>query len=280
MERRLSADPRKDIDENVPIHPVSREDLISGLQQLGLRTGDRVVAHVSLASFGIVDGGAQTVIEAVLGGIGPRGTLMMPYFFSPSYKGVFDHRNPPPTYCGAVPRLLRTWPGAVFSFHPSHPEVAVGPDAELLTKGHHQVLSVGKDSPYDRIAKMGGKVLLLGVNQRVNTTIHTGEAYAGVPYWGRPRPDRPDGLWAFRDGQKTWVSLPEIPGDSYGFPKIEPFLIENGLITFGRIGRARCRLMPGQLLIDAVVEFLRRDPDGLLCDRPNCTVCPWARQFL
>ncbi|HIC89318.1 MAG TPA: AAC(3) family N-acetyltransferase [Anaerolineae bacterium] len=274
-------DHRIDIDETVPLRPVSCESLIIGLRLLGLRAGDRVIAHASLSSFGIVEGGARTVIEAILTVLGPSGTLMMPYFFSPFYEGLFDPGNPPPTTCGAVPRLLRTWPGAVLSLHPSHPVIAIGADAERLTEGHYRVSSVGKDSPVDRTAKMGGKVLLLGVNQWVNTTIHTGEAYAGVPYWGRPRPDRFRGRWMIMpDGQKTWVPLRETPGDSAGFHKIEPFLIERGLITFGLIGRARCRLMPGQRLIDAVVEFLRRDPSGLLCDRTDCTFCPWARQFL
>jgi len=254
---------------------------MDGLWQLGLRTGDKVMVHASLSSFGLVEGGAQTVIEAILTVIGPCGTLMMPHFFSPSYEGPFDYRNPPPTTCGVVPRLLRTWPGAVLSLHPSHPVVAVGPDAERLTEGHYQVSSVGKDSPVDRIAKAGGKVLLLGVTQWVNTTIHVGEAYAGVPYWGQPRPDRPWGRWVIMpDGQRVWVLLPETPGDSAGFHKIEPLLVERGLITFGLIGRARCRLMAGQPLIDAVVEFLCQDPGGLLCDRVDCTFCAWARQFL
>lgn len=274
-------DPRIDIDETAPIRLVSREGLVVGLRQLGLQTGDRVIAHTSLSSFGMLEGGAQSVIEAILTVIGPRGTLMMPHFFSPSYEGVFDRHDPPPTTCGVVPRLLRTWPGAVLSLHPSHPLVAVGPDVEWLTEGHYQVSSVGKDSPVHRIAKKGGKVLLLGVKQWVNTTIHTGEAYAGVPYWGQPRPDRPRGRWAIMpDGQRAWVPLPAPPGDSAGFHKIEPFLIERGLITFGLMGRARCRLMPGQALIDAVVEFLGRDPGGLLCDRADCSFCPWARQFL
>jgi len=276
-----SVDPRKDTDGSIPLRPVTHEGLSVGLRRLGLQSGDRVIAHSSLSSFGVVEGGAQTVIEAILAVIGPQGTLMAPHFFSPHYEGDFDHRNPPPTYCGAVPRLLRTWPGAVFSFHPSHPMVVVGPDAEQLTRDHYRVSAVGKNSPADRLAKMGGKVLLLGVTQWVNSMIHVGEAYAAVPYWGQPHPDRRRGRWAIMpDGQRAWVPLPETPGDSAGYHRLDPFLIERGLIAFGLIGRARCRLMAGQALIDAVVEFLRRDPGGLLCDQPDCYYCVWARQFL
>jgi hypothetical protein len=38
--------------------------------------------------------------------------------------------------------------------------------------------------------------------------------------------------------------------------------------------------MDAQAVIEAVVEFLRPNPGGLLCDDPECYYCPWARQFL
>jgi len=277
----VSADPRKDFDLSVPRHPVDRVELVTGLRHLGLELDDRVIVHASLSSFGIVDGGARTVIEAVLEVIGTQGTLMAPHYFSPHYEGVYDHHAPPPTYTGTVPRVLRTWSGAVFSFHPSHPVAVLGKDAEHLIRDHYLVSAAGKDSPPDRLAKIGGKVLLLGVTQWVNTMIHVGEAYAGVPYWGQPHPDRRRGRWAITpDGRRVWVVLPETPGDSAGFHKIDPFLIELGAISFGLIGQARCRLMRAQALIDAAVEFLRLDPGSLLCDQPDCYYCPWAMQFL
>ena len=215
----------------------------------------------------------------------------------PTYAGPFDPQAPPPTWTGAVSNAARGWPGAVLSCHPSHPVVAIGPDAHTLTRDHYRVSAVGVNSPEDRLARMGGKVLLLGVTQRANTTIHTGEAHAKAPYWGRPRPDRPPGHWlilpdegragpgrkpalSLPKGRRIWVPLPETPGDSAGFDKIEPFLVDRGLITFGQIGGARCRLMGAQPLIEAVVAFLARFPGGLLCDEPMCHFCVWARQFV
>ena len=269
-----------DFDPNLPETPVTQDDMEAGLRALGLRESDSALVHTALSSFGPVAGGPETLVKALLAIIGPRGNLLMPHFF-PLYEGVFDYRNPPRTYAGVTARLFREWPGAVMSVHPSHPVVVVGPQAELLTEGHHLQSAVGKDSPIERIARAGGKVLLLGVPQTVNTTLHTAEAVAEVPYWGQPRVDRPSQRETIMpDGRHIWIALPETPGDSKGFPKIEPLLKEAGLITFGQIGRARCRLMPGQGLIDTAVALLRRDPGGLLCDQPDCYFCPWARQFL
>jgi aminoglycoside 3-N-acetyltransferase len=274
------SNPVLDIDPTQPIASLGRQQLLARLRALGLQGGDRILAHSALSSFGHVEGGAQTVVDVLLDLIGPRGTLVMPYFF-PLYDGAFDYAHPPAPYTGAIPQELRGRVGAVLSVHPSHPVVALGPAAAQITADHYQVSAVGRGSPIDRLAKMGGKVLLLGVNQSTNTTLHTGEAYAGIPYWGRIRPDRPLGRqMLLPTGQQVWVSLPETPGDSEGFPRIEPFLAGRGLIRFSVIGRARCRLMPGQPLIEAVVDYLRRDPAGLLCEQPDCAYCTWARKLL
>jgi|SRR5579859_561835 len=260
---------------------LGQDELVAGLQALGLQQGDSVVVHSSLSSLGWVRGGAATVIESLLAVVGNAGHIMMPYFFPPLYPGVFDYAHPPVPYTGAVPRALRTWPGAILSIHPTHPFVVVGPAAQQLTEGHYLTSSVGRDSPIDRLAKLGGKVLLLGVGQEANTLIHTGEAYAAVPYWGQLRPDRPPGRRCrLPDNQEIWVPLPETPGDGYGFGKIEPWLRQQGLMRLDCIGAATCSLIPGQRLIETVIEFLENEPGGLLCDRPDCTFCLWARQFL
>lgn len=260
---------------------VGQEELVTGLQQLGVALGDRVVVHSSLSSLGHVLGGADALIRALLSAIGPTGTLMVPYFTDyVTRRKIFNPTHPPPSEVGVVTNRLRNWPGAILSLCPSHTVVALGPDAARLVENHAFVSPVGKDSPFDRLAKIGGKVLLLGVNQCTNTTIHTGEAYASAPYWGQKRPDRPAGLWVFLPGRgKTWLPLMEAPGCSLGFERIDPYLKAHNLVTYGQIGRARCRLMGGQALIDAVVDFLHRDPGGLLCDREECFFCHWAQGF-
>lgn len=274
-------DPRQSYDL-VPPPRVTFQDIVESLKLIGLRQGDRVLVHASLSSMGMVDGGAGGAIDALLAVIGGSGTLMMPRYTN--YRSItepFDRRNPPATYTGVIADTLRQRPGAVMSLHPTHPVVAYGPDAEALTCEHYRVSPVGKDSPIDRIARRGGKVLLLGVNHRSNTTIHTGEAYAGVAYWGMPRPDRPEALSIIdENGKERLIRLAEIPGDAYGFNRIEPALVERRIITFGRAGRAIVELMEGEALIKAVAAFLEHEPDGLLCQRPDCFPCRQARDYL
>ncbi len=167
-----------DSEPKQPLVPVSREQILTGLRALGLRAGDNVIVHSALSSFGHVEGGAQAVLDALLGLLGPRGTLVMPYFFT-LYDGVFDYAHPPASYTGALPRQLYAHPGSQFSIHPSHPVVALGPAATQIIQDHYRVSAVGRGSPIDRLAKLGGKVLLLGVTQSVNTTLHPGDYFGG-----------------------------------------------------------------------------------------------------
>jgi aminoglycoside 3-N-acetyltransferase len=264
-----------------PTSHVTYDDLLLGLCKLGIAPGDHLIVHTALSGFGYIDGGAKTLVEVLLRVIGEEGTLLAPYFVD--YKennDIFDLSRLPPPLTGALPATLITWPGAKISAQPSHPVVVVGALADVLTQNQMNNTPVGIGSPFDKIAKANGKVLLLGVNQKANTTIHTGEAFANLPFWGMPRPGLPEGRWVKPVGEeKHWVKLVGIPGCSIGFEKITPFLEECFLIRSIRIGSANCRVMNAQLLIQAVVDFLKEDQQGLFCDRPSCSFCGWASEF-
>lgn len=72
---------------------VTRNDLMRDLVSLGLPEGGTVMVHSSLRSIGTVEGGADTVVEALLQCLGPEGTLVVPTFTfaSPGQPGfIFD----------------------------------------------------------------------------------------------------------------------------------------------------------------------------------------------
>jgi aminoglycoside N3'-acetyltransferase len=57
--------------------PLTLNDLKDGLQQIGLSRGALVEVHSSLKSFGPVEGGANTVIDALMNIVGEDGTIVM-----------------------------------------------------------------------------------------------------------------------------------------------------------------------------------------------------------
>lgn len=57
---------------------ITKQDIINGLLNLGLRSSDEIEVHSSLSSFGYVDGGAETVISALKAVVGENGSIFMP----------------------------------------------------------------------------------------------------------------------------------------------------------------------------------------------------------
>ena len=56
----------------------TKQQIVGALRNLGVSQGTILLVHSSLSSMGRVDGGANTVIDALLEALGPDGTLLMP----------------------------------------------------------------------------------------------------------------------------------------------------------------------------------------------------------
>jgi aminoglycoside N3'-acetyltransferase len=168
--------------------PVTRGDIVTGLCQLGLRAGDGVVVHSSLKSFGVVTGGAQTVIEALMESITPEGNLLMPSFnhgtaFEDGMPGYF-HPAKTPTINGAIPDLFWRMTGVYRSMDPTHAFAAWGRHSQRYTQFHHRTLTMGPQSPLGLLAADGGFGILLGVTYGANTFHHVVEMSTGAPCLG------------------------------------------------------------------------------------------------
>ena len=57
--------------------PLTQVNIESGLRRLGLEEGQIVEVHSSLSSFGRVNGGPETVINALMNVVGPEGAIVM-----------------------------------------------------------------------------------------------------------------------------------------------------------------------------------------------------------
>ena len=57
---------------------MEKVELIEGLKKIGIREGMNLEVHSSLSSFGFVDGGADTVIDALMECVTEQGSIFMP----------------------------------------------------------------------------------------------------------------------------------------------------------------------------------------------------------
>jgi len=157
---------------------VTAKRLARDLRRLGLADGDLVCVHSSLSGVGYLVRGADTVIEALVAVVGERGTVMMPTFSGADSTYRYVKSGPPPfdpgrapVTTGALPDGFRRWPGVHRSLHPTHAVAARGPLADGLLHGHEQSdTPFGDETPYARLERLGGKVLLL--NSNANSLLH------------------------------------------------------------------------------------------------------------
>ena len=222
------------------------------LGELGLKTGAIVIVHSSLASIGRVEGGVDTLIDAFLETIGQEGTLVVPVFGD---LGIFT-------------KTLKNRPEAIISDCPKGTVAAIGADAEFICRDHWKADTVhGHDTPYLKIAGLGGYICLLGVDQDRNTTLHSVEALLELPYL-----ETANATLETANGQleKNWKYY---PGPHRNFIGIDYIMRENGEMKIGKIGKAVVRLMKSKDLIDVFTEIGANDPAFCLCDNENCADC-------
>jgi aminoglycoside 3-N-acetyltransferase len=155
---------------------VTRERLIEDLERLRLPADAVLLVHTSLKRLGYVEGGAKSVIEALIEVVVRRrgGTLAMPcYSLHGSMHAtlasgrVFDVRSAP-CNLGAIPEAFRRYPGVRRSVHPTHSIAALGYRADWITGNHHLCGSTfGEGSPMVRMMELDG--LLAGLCTSLGT---------------------------------------------------------------------------------------------------------------
>ena len=258
------------------------DDLVAGLERLGL-TGDSVVfVHTSLRSFGRVDGGPATVIAALrqvcgtvmmfgscseLSGIPAPPGLVRPnnsYYEAESWTD-FDAavraaspasvELPIDGWLGAVAAEFARQPDVFRGEHPLHSFQAVGARAEELMAAQHPDRMLG---PVEELERLDGDVLLLGVGHHSNTTMHLAEQRLGRSLFYRYTVLAP-GLWA---------EVPNVSGESHRFDEVEPVLAPATVETM--IGRCRARRIPARAVLAITTEVIMNDPAALLCPDPDC----------
>ncbi|NIA31217.1 MAG: hypothetical protein GWP06_15075, partial [Actinobacteria bacterium] len=257
---------------------ITFERLVKDLRKLGLKNGDKVAVHSSLKSLGYVVGGAETVIKALLEVIGSEGTLLIPMFNEPA--PLIDLRSQP-SRLGVISETFRTYPGVIRSHNATHSVGVIGADAEYIAAGHEQATQLGVDSPFHRLAKLGGWILHLGTDFKSGSIIHVAEAMAKVPYLDVAYPGYNIKIeYIIEDGTHRIMEPFETPGDSVTFIKIQQEMERKKIMHRGKVGMADSILASGAEIINTSLEMLEKDSGILLCDNPDCPVCPKSKKMI
>ncbi len=255
---------------------VTPEALQNALRQVGLQEGQAVMVHTSLGKLGYVCGGAQTVIEALIGCVGAAGTIMMPaqswknldpasgvYWQEPeewwptirAHIPAYDKRITPTNAMGAVAEMFRQWPGTLRSDHPARSVAAWGRYAQYLTE-HHDLSNIfGDGSPIGRLYELDGLVLLLGVGYEKNTSLHLADARASYP--GKRTVLEHSAI--LRDGQRVWQAYETLAVDGADFSAIGEAFERTGQVRHAPVGDGEMLLMRQRALVDFAVQWIEQN---------------------
>ena len=246
--------------------PASSLNLKPALTDLSLKKR-LVLVHASP----LVDADSllTSLIETTSGFITPTFTpkSLLPIDYHPAHSKAdvnslaetFTPAMPSDEAFGSFPELVRKHAKAKRSIHPVFSFAGINADSAIHTQTLANIYA-----PIASLAEEDGVILLVGMDQRINFSIHYGEKMAGRMQFIR---------WALTESGV--VECPNFPGDSEGFNAIsltiKPFARQtevNGIVL---------QAIPINDLLRAVVNKIHEDAYSLLCGRPDCERCEAVR---
>jgi len=250
----------------------SSKILTQNFLELGVKPGGVLLVHTSFSKIKPIEGGPLGLISALRSALGPDGTLVMP---SMSYDDdhPFDKTKSPCLEMGIVADTFWRLPGVLRSDN-NHAFVAVGPLAEKIIAPQPIDNPHGLDSPVGRVYKLDGQILLLGVGQDSNTTIHLCENLAGVRY------RRDKYITVLKDGKPTRFEYREIDHCCQNFALADGWLDEKQLQCHGNIGNGEVRLMGSRDIVNVVTSHLEKNKTIFLHPQGVDEECDDARASL
>lgn len=249
---------KKEMDMNY-----TKQDLLDGLRQLGINPKGTLLVHSSMKSLGKVEGGADTVLDA-LSEYMKEGLLVLPthtwsYINTTNPKFDVVHSE---VCVGILPELFRKRKGVIRSWHPTHSVAALGKDAvEFVKDNELWDTPCARKSPWGKLLDLDAQIMLLGVDLRRNTFIHGVEEWVDIP--GRLT-DEPEMLTVVTpDGREISVPSRRHCGDNWSeyFWKIDDFLQEKQVMITGKLGDATVRICQTEPMTEVIKQLLRINPD-------------------
>lgn len=251
---------------------VKKQDIMLSLDLMDIKKGDILLVHSALSSIGYVDGGADTVIDALLESVGEEGTVVMS-----TLTGWFEpfDADKTPSAVGEITEKFRLRENAHRSLHPVHSVAAIGKHAKYITAGHDKCeTGCGAGTPYYKLRDMDGKVMLLGVDMDRNTIMHSLEEEINALYLRTL--DIPAPVY-INDHENKKFTLRKFPPGHRDFIGFTPILRRREAIIEGKIGDAAVKIMEVKKLFEIGLDILKHDPLFFICHNPQCNSCHWSR---
>lgn len=215
--------------------------------------GKPVIVHTSLKAIGEIEGGADTLLDALVSVFASNGgVLCIP---THTWKKCVLDLNKAESCLGVLPTIASARKNGVRSMHPTHSITVFGEKAEEFVKNEAFVDSpTNPNGCYGNILQEKGYVLLIGVGQEKNTLIHCIEELLEIP--NRLTKETITAQIIDKNGIVTDRKLrwfdPIIPDVSVNFGKFEKAFRYYGAIEDGKLGNAKMQFCSSEKMMEAL----------------------------
>ncbi len=241
---------------------LDKANLAHSFHALGVNSGDTLLVHSSYKSFGGVEGGPQTVIDALLEVLGEDGTLIMPTFNFDFCKGADWDVRETPSQMGFMTNLVREDERATRVFHPIYSFAVIGKHAQAFGNLRDKS-SYGANSAFAKLRELDGKIMVVGLSYNDSMTFfHHVEEMEGVDY--RYLKDFTGNItdWDGNTTQDTYQML--VRNLDMGVETmVDPMgalMEEESVIKSRQIGDADVKLMKANEVYEFTVREMKREP--------------------
>jgi len=249
----------------------TKEKLKRQMAEMGLKSTDTVLIHISLKAVGETENGADGIIDA-FGEYLSEGLFLVPTHTWDNVNAknpVYDVRTAVPCI-GTLPKIAAMRKDGIRSLHPTHSIWAHGKGAAEFIAGEENASSPAPVGfAWDRLADVGAKILLIGVTHNRNTFIHSVDERAELPdrigtepfnvtiidHEGNAsvHPMRPHRCSKTNDVSQFYVNF-------------EKPLVELGAQTMGKFGNADVRIVDARKCREIVGRIYSRASEDIFCE--------------
>jgi len=236
---------------------ITKSQIAAGLKDLGVKEDMAIEVHSSLSSFGYVNGGAVTVIDALKEATGPNGSIFMPALRLSPNLPLSEKDIQLGITCKIKilpPDNVRSAMGIISDTFRQLPEVYTGEGVFRISAWGKHAKEAKNGLKY--LITNGGKALLLGVDIYKLTAMHYVEDLL---------PDRIRNIFKPSE-QVNEIYPPEEWFIETGEPPIKPWYTiqemayKKGLIQSGLIGNCHCMFFDIWEVVSLYEKELRENP--------------------
>lgn len=247
----------------------TKEQLKEQLKNMGIKPDDTVLIHTSFKAVGEVEGGIDGFIDTF------KEYLSDGLFIIPTHtwavvtpeNPIYDVKTTVPCI-GAVPTVAAFRSDGIRSLHPSHSVWATGKNAEKFIAGEENAQTPAPvGGLWYRLAEIGAKILLIGVNHDRNTFIHAVDEAAGLD--GRFAPTIWNVTVTDYEGKQITHKFQHHGATGYqNFGNFEKMFIAKGVQTTGKLGNAEVKICDAKKCMKVLLALYSK-VDEHLCLEPR-----------